>query len=493
MKRIVWGILAALAGMAVVASVLVPFRSSLSVAMTALVLVVPVIIGVVVGGLWAGVVSVFAGFFVYVYFFVPPYLTTSIGSTQNWVALGVYMAITLPVAYVVDRMHVARSTERRRAVEIRQLLELSELLVEDRPLDVLLSTVVAAVFTSFDARQVAILLPVDDQLTVVASAGDPVGRDQLLDLRAQWLRGPDHPADRSVTTLVAAGGPVGLLVLGDTPEPGHDREALQLFATQIALAVERVQLREVAIRTRLDAQVDRLATMLVTAVSHDLRTPLASIKASSSVLADEALDIGSDDARRLAHLVDVQADRLAVLVQDLLDMGRIQAGVLEPHRMTVPLRELVGSVVTDLSGVLAADLVEVEVPDGLPPVDVDPTLIERVLANLVTNAARHAPPGTSVRIAARPYDDRRIELSVADRGPGVSAGRRSDLFGLNARRDDDSGAGLGLIIARTFVEAHGQTIWVDDAPGGGARFSLTLPAAVPVAGEVSGVADPRHR
>ena len=124
-------------------------------------------------------VSVFAGFFVYVYFFVPPYLTTSIGSTQNWVALGVYMALTLPVAYVVDRMHAARSIERRQAVEIRQLLELSELLVEDRPLDVLLSTVVAAMFTSFDARQVAILLPDADGLQVAASAGDPVDGDQL--------------------------------------------------------------------------------------------------------------------------------------------------------------------------------------------------------------------------------------------------------------------------------------------------------------------------
>ncbi len=153
MRRSVLGILAPLLAMAVFAGAMIPFRPHLSEAMTALVLVVPIIIGVVVGGLWAGVVSVFTGFFVYVYFFVPPYLTTSIGSTENWVALAVYMAITLPVAYVVDRMHVARAAERRRNAEIRQLLELSELIVEDRPLDVLLSTVVAAMFATFDAAR----------------------------------------------------------------------------------------------------------------------------------------------------------------------------------------------------------------------------------------------------------------------------------------------------------------------------------------------------
>ncbi len=141
--------------------------------MTALVLVVPVIIGVVVGGPWAGVVSVVVGFFVYVYLFVPPYLTPSIGSTQNWVALGVYMAITAPGRLVVDRMHAPGPSNAQADWEIRQLLELSELLVEDRPLEVLLSTVVAAMFTTFDAGQVAILLPGPDGLQVVASAGDP--------------------------------------------------------------------------------------------------------------------------------------------------------------------------------------------------------------------------------------------------------------------------------------------------------------------------------
>jgi two-component system, OmpR family, sensor histidine kinase KdpD len=492
MRRTAWGILAALGAIAVVAGALIPFRSSLGEAMTALVLVLPVIVGVVVGGLWAGVVSVFAGFFVYVYFFVPPYLTTSIGSMQNWVALGVYMALTLPVAYVVDRMHAARSIERRQAEEIRQLLELSELLVEDRPLDELLSTVVAAMCSSFDARQVAILLPGPDGLEVAAAAGNPVGTAQRRVLAHAWLDGTGPPGDTGTIALSAAGRPIGLLALDPAAGAVRDREALQLFATQIALAVERMQLREEAIRTRLDAQVDRLATMLVTAVSHDLRTPLASIKASSSVLADDRLDIGTPDARRLARLVDLQADRLAELVQDLLDMSRIRAGVLRPRCRDVAVGDLVDSVVEELGTVLAGVVVEVDAPDDLPPVTVDPTLIERVLANLLANAARHAPRGTAVLVAARRSGSGVVELSVSDHGLGVGAERHADLFGLAARRDADSGAGLGLIIARTFVEAHGQSIWVDGSPVGGARFCFTLPASPLVGGRTAVAADPRH-
>jgi len=481
MRRNVVGVLTALIAMAVFAGAMIPLRSHLSEAMTALVLVVPIIIGVVVGGLWAGVISVVAAFVVYVYFFVPPYLTTSIGRTENWVALAVYLAITFPVASVVDRMHAARAAERRRSSEIRQLLELSELLVEDRPVDDLLSTVVAAVYATFDASQVAILLPGPEGLGVVASAGAPVTASQLRELSSTRF-GPS--ADRRSTVgsdeplvlpLSAAGRPIGLLVLGAVAQPDHDSEALLLFANQIALAVERVQLRDQVIRTQLAEQVDRLAKMLVTAASHDLRTPLASIKASSSILSDASLDLDSTVAHDLARLIDDQADRLADLVQNLLDMGRIQAGVLQPRVVSTTVRELVDTVVCGSASVLDQYTVEVELADELPSVTVDPMLIDRVLANLLANAVRYAPKNSSIRIVARTVAPDCVEVSVVDRGPGVSRERQVDIFGLNARRNEDSGAGLGLIIAKTFVEAHRQRIWVDDAPGGGARFSFTLP------------------
>jgi two-component system sensor histidine kinase KdpD len=273
-----------------------------------------------------------------------------------------------------------------------------------------------------------------------------------------------------------------------------------LFANQIALAVERVQLREQALRTRVNEQMAHLAKTLVAAVAHDLRAPLASIKASSSTLSDAELDISPDSRQNLATLIDVQADRLADLVQNLLDMSRIQAGVLRPRCTVTMLSKLVSAVLADPPPAWHGHDVRVELPDGLPPIDADLVLMSRVLANLVDNAVRHSPSGAPVLIRAAvivpsgglggvipPGASRApsgaIELSVTDHGPGVDPARRDEIFRLFARRDDDAGAGLGLTIAKTFVEAHGQRIWVEDAPGGGARFCFTLPVALPIADE----------
>ena len=266
---------------------------------------------------------------------------------------------------------------------------------------------------------------------------------------------------------------------------GPEREPLTLFANQIALAVERAQLREQALRTRLTEEMARLAKTLVAAVSHDLRAPLARIKASSSTLADDELDIGPQARQSLVKLIDGQADRLADLVQNLLDMSRIQAGVLQPRRMPASLPELAAGVAADLGPALRSHQLRVELPEDLPQVDVDRTLIARVLTNLLENAIRHAPKGTPITVTAMASPPEGVLVSVADRGPGVSPDRRDEVFGMLARRDADAGAGLGLTIARTFVEAHGQRIWVEDSPGGGARFCFTLPVAAAPAAQPS--------
>ena len=283
-----------------------------------------------------------------------------------------------------------------------------------------------------------------------------------------------------VLALTAAGRPVGLLALSADAAARHEREPLLLFANQIALAVERAQLREQALRTRVNEEMARLAKTLVAAVSHDLRAPLASIKASSSTLSDAELDISADARQSLARLIDAQADRLADLVQNLLDMSRIQAGVLRPRCTVTTLGELVSAVIGDPAPTWHGHDVRVEIPAELPPIDVDLVLMSRVLANLVENAVRHSPADAPIVIRAAATTQGAIELSVADRGPGVDASRRDEIFGLFARRDDDAGAGLGLTIAKTFVEAHGQRIWVEDAPSGGARFCFTLPVAAPL-------------
>jgi len=498
MKRIVIGTVAALASMALLTGVMLPLRAHLSIATTALVLVVPVVIGVVVGGFVVGVVGVIAGFLVYDFFFIPPYLTLWVGRGQNWAALAVYVAVMLPVARTVAGLNVARARERRQGAELRELFELSGLLLEDKKLDELLSAVVTMVAEVFGSRQVAVFLPHDGNLEVAAAFGDPLSEDQIRLVLpspgelASLSAHPDARGEVLVHALTAAGRPVGLLVLSAESVAGLEREPLSLFANQIALAVERAQLREQVLRTRLNEEIARLAKTLVAAVSHDLRSPLARIKASSSTLADNEIDLDQPTRQSLAALIDKQADRLADLVQNLLDMSRIQAGVLQPRRTETSLAELVDRVLGDLGPALHRHPVRLDLPDTLPPVEVDVTLISRVLTNLLENAIRHAPKGTPITIGAQTRLPDAVAVFVADHGPGVSPDQRDEIFGLLARRDSDAGAGLGLSIAKTFLEAHGQRIWVDDAPHGGARFWFTLPTAQMIPEEPQRGAGARH-
>ena len=498
MRRSVIGTVAALGSMAALTAAMIPLRSHLSIATTALILIVPVVIGVVTGGFIAGIISVGAGFLVYDFFFIPPYLTLWVGRPENWVALGVYAAVMLPVSQVVAGMNSAKAEARRQGREMRELFELSHLLVEDKPLDVLLSTIVTTVAEVFGAEQVALLLPDGGRLRVVAFAGEPLAETQLrriLPATGQLATLDARPFKRDglfVLALTAAGRPIGLLVLTGEAAARHEREPLLLFANHIALAVERVQLRDQALQAKLAEEVARLAKTLVTAVSHDLRAPLTSIKASSSTLADDEFDSNPETTRRLAKLIDVQADRLADLVQNLLDMSRIQGGVLQPRYAVAALADLVTTVVDDLASGPRGHVIRVEISEDLPPTDVDIALVSRVITNLLENAIRHSPKGTPITVRARLIDQDRIEVSVTDLGPGVSPNRRGEIFELFARRDGDAGAGLGLTIAKTFIEAHGQRIWVDDGPEGGARFCFTLPVAASLPDEPELVAHPYH-
>jgi two-component system sensor histidine kinase KdpD len=482
-RRSITGSVAALVSTAVLTAAMLPLRDDVSIATTALVLVVPVVVGVVMGGFPVGAFSVIVGFLVYDFFFIPPYLTLYVGATQNWAALGVYAVVMLPVARVVAGMNTARAEARERGMQIRQLFELSTSLVEDKPLEELLTIIVTTLRDVFDAHQVALLLPRAGELEIVASAGATLTEEDRRRLQGSLGRlarlNADEPqhADPLRFALVAAGRPVGMLTVSGIAITDQQREPLLLFANQIALAVERAQLREQALRAELTEEMERLARTLVAAVSHDLRAPLASIKAASSTLTDPQLSDGLDRhaQRQLATLVDAQADRLAALVTNLLDMSRVQAGVLRPRASIADLRDIVDTVLAELP---ARDQpLLVDVPADLPLIDVDVVLIGRVLTNLVQNAARYAPKGSPITIAARHTGPDVITVSVTDRGPGVSPDRRSEIFGLFIRRHGDTGTGLGLAIAKTFIDAHRQRIWVEDAPGGGARFCFTLPVA----------------
>jgi two-component system sensor histidine kinase KdpD len=393
-------------------------------------------------------------------------------------------------------MNSAKAEARRQGREIRELFELSHLLVEDKSLDLLLSSVVTTLAEVFGADQIALLLPEAHKLVVVASVGAPLSDAQLrrvLPESGELATLDTRPFERDgllVVALTAAGRPAGLLVLSGMAATRHESEPLMLFANQIALAVERVQLREQVLQARLAEEMAALAKTLVTAVSHDLRAPLTSIKASSSTLVDTEFAIDPDTTRKLATLIDVQVDRLAELVQNLLDMSRIQAGVLQPRCSVASIADIVIAAVDDFAP--RGYVIRTEIEDDLPPVDADLVLISRVLANLLENAIRHGPKTEPITVCATLTEEHLIEVTVTDKGPGVSPQRRHEIFELFARRSNDAGAGLGLMIAKTFIEAHDQRIWVDDAPGGGARFCFTLPLATTLPEEPTRAAHSHH-
>ncbi len=461
---------------------MLPFRPHLNLATTGLVLVLPVVAGVIVGGFAAGMASAIAGFVVYDYAFTRPYGELGVGSAQEWVALAVYVLVMLLVSRVVANLQRARTDAQRLASETRRLFELSELLVEESTVEDLLRTIVRAVRTAFDIPGVALLVPDGERLEIAASDGERLSPAEIHQLDA----GSGVPVSLGTATgspdrlrtvaLTASGRPVGILALRGAPTSPADRALLGTFANHAALALERAQLRERAMRSELLEEGDRLRRALMGAVSHDLRTPLATMKVASSTLLNPVTPLGADDVAELHSLIDLETDRLTRLVTSLLDMSRYDAGVLDVHRAPAAVDHLVRESLTDLRSALGERTVEVRIPDALPKVDVDPLLIGQVLANLLDNAHRHAPPGTVITVSGEFRRDR-VAVSVADRGPGVPPEEHDVVFDRFTRFDTGGRAGLGLNIAKTFVEAHGERVWVEDVTGGGARFVFTLPPA----------------
>jgi two-component system sensor histidine kinase KdpD len=458
---------------------MLPLRDHISVSTAALVLVIPVVLGVVVGGFVAGTVSVMAGFLVYDYAYIPPYRTLNVGNAQNWTALIVYVVVMLLVAQVVARVDAARAQAQRGTIAMRRLYELSELLVGDQSVSELLENIVQAARTMFDVPGVSLLILQDDRLTVAATSGEPLTGAELRQL------GPDSGLPISVGTapessselrtiaLTSSGRPVGMLAMRSLPVSEIDRSFLNTFANDAALALERAQLRERARRTQLLEEVDRLRHGLMGAISHDLRTPLATIKVASSTLSTRANVLSPQDTYELHHLIEVESDRLTRLVTNLLDMTRIEAGVFEVHRTKTPLIDLVNEAVTALGPTMNERRIAINVPPSFGDVNVDRLIMGQVLINLLDNAVRHSPSDGLITIAAELHNGH-VTLSVSDEGPGVALSNQESLFNRFVQFDTGGRAGLGLTIAKTFVEAHGERIWYEDAPDGGARFLFTL-------------------
>ena len=413
----------------------------------------------VAGGLWPAVGGSIAASLLINWFFTPPLHTWTIAEPENVLGLVVFLLVAVVVSVLVDREARQRAEADRRRAEAEALARLTaRVAAEDDPLPGLVEHLRA----TFGLHAAAVLHRRDDGTWErEAGAGD---------------NPPSHPDEGDDRVELESGS---LLVLRGPRLPAESLQVLSAFAAQLTVAVRgRTLARDAAAAASL-AEADALRTAILAAVSHDLRTPLASVKAAVSSLRDPDVVWGPKQTEEFLETIELETDRLTSLVGNLLDMSRLQAGAVTLVRRVVGLDEVVPKALGSLAG--SGRDVEVDVPETLPRVDVDPVLLERAVANIVANARAWSPPDRAVRVQGSRVGNR-VELRVIDGGPGVPAGERERMFRPFQRLGDrptGDGVGLGLAVARGFVEAMGGELAIEDTPGGGATMVLAFAAAGP--------------
>jgi two-component system sensor histidine kinase KdpD len=423
-------------------------------------------------------------------FFVPPYLTFAVSDAQYLVTFTVMLLVGLVISGLAIRIRTqaesARDRERRTAV----LYAMSRELASTRGVDELVDIAVRHIGDVFRARAIVLLPHAEGRLT-------PRGRgttDWSVDANelgvARWVFEHRQPAGLGTATLPGAAGiyvpllaPLGCVgVLGvrptetqafDTPERLHH---LETFANQTALAIARARLADEAQQAEVRIETERLRNSLLSSVSHDLRTPLATITGAATTLLEQGGRLDVATQRDLLESVREEADRLNRLVQNLLQMTRLQSGELTLRREWHSIEEVVGAALRRVDRRLSGRRLSTRILPDLPLVAMDGVLVEQVLVNLLDNALKYTPPGSPIELIAT-ATDRAVTIEVADRGPGIPPGEEEKIFEkfYRARPDESRGAGLGLAICQAVVHAHGGRIWAQNLPGGGVAFLFTIP------------------
>jgi len=447
LRRQLAGAALAVAGLPALTALLVAWRGHLNLSDDLLIYLVAVVAVTVVGGFWPAVLAAVAASLLLNWYFTAPLHTFTIAEPKNLLALVLFVTVAVAVSSVVHLAARREADAARSAKETASLLSLAQTVLggADTPADVL------------------------DHLT--ASHG---GHAELLErVAGRWIR---------VASSGAAGQDASVIRFEVRPDLALEVRGQAASATasllagytaQAVAALDRARLRTQAAQAEALAEGNRMRTALLAAVSHDLRTPLASIKASVSSLRQTDVHWTEEDEADLLANIEQNADRLDALVGNLLDMSRLQTGSLAPFLRAIAVDEVAPVALRGLDG---GDALQIVVPDDLPLVRADPGLLERVLANLFSNALRHSPPDSPPALLAREDGDR-VVLEVVDHGAGVPGDLKEQIFEPFLRLEERSpGVGLGLAVAKGFAEAMGGTIAAVDTAGGGLTMRVTLPA-----------------
>ncbi|MFL6117789.1 MAG: ATP-binding protein [Catenulispora sp.] len=447
-------------------------RTRLNLVSDVLVMLIGVVLVARLGGLLSALFTSITASLLLNYYFIPPFYRFTITDSNNIIALAVFAGVGLAMASVVDI--VARQT-RRAANASAQAETLSELAVSVLRGDEAISALLGRFRETFGMESVALLERADPAApNRPDEQDDPAAWRLVAATSASGTMPCRMPGEADV---LAAAGPDAVLALKGRTLPASDQMVLTAFAAQAAVALDRSRLASKAAEAEPLAEADKMRTALLAAVSHDLRTPLAAARLAVASLEDDSIDWSPQDRAELLTGARESLDRLNRLVENLLDMSRLQAGALNLHLEPVSAQDVVAaaldSLPTDRGDVQTADL------DGVPDIVADPALLERAIANLVGNALNHGGTDHPVLVSASALAGR-VELRVIDRGPGIQPqdlGRIFTPFQRLGDRDNTTGVGLGLALSRGLVEAMGGTLTPEDTPGGGLTMVVTLPAA----------------
>ncbi|WP_426512891.1 ATP-binding protein [Dactylosporangium sp. McL0621] len=457
-RRRLLGFGVALAGLPGLTAALAGLRGEMALPSDILAYLVLAVAAALVGGLIPALICAVGGFLLLNWFFTPPLYQFTIAERENVLALIAFVFVAAAVATVVDQAARRARDAARASAEAQTLATLAgSVLHGDNPLQALLDRV----RESFALTSVTLLERggEHDPWRIAATVG-----------------GPPCTAPSDGDTEVPIDDDAALVLRGH-PLQAADRRLIEAFAAHAAIALRHQRLGHQAAAAQTLEEVDKLRTALLSAVSHDLRTPLASAKAAVGSLRSPDIDFSPEDTEELLATAEESLDRLTRLVENLLDMSRLQAGALAMTLEPVGVGEAIPRAVDDL-GPLAVG-VRISVADDLPEVYADPALLERVLVNVLANAVRHSPPGHPPMIGVSEHAGL-VDIRIIDHGPGIPAADRDRVFQPFQRlgdRDNATGVGLGLALSRGLAEAMGGSLQPEHTPGGGLTMTLTLPSA----------------
>ena len=481
----------AIVAIATIASVL--FRDSLAPTNLAMLYLVGVVVVAMRCSRWISVTASFLSVAAFDFFCVPPYLTFAVSDYQYVFTFVGMLVVALVISTQTARLkdHAAQAAVREARTEALYRLS-SKLAGETRVFEA--ARAAAALAEEVFGARVVMFLPEDGKLSFRRRTSDVLPVPPSEESIAQWVFDHGHKAglrtdahaEATALYLPLRGARETFGVLAVLPELGSNMEnriflpeqqqLLEVFASQTALAIERTLSQRSAEETRVHMQTEQMRSSLLSAMSHDLRTPLASITGAASTLRSQNDRLPLETKQELLESISDEAERLSRLVGNLLDMTRFESGGVELRRDFYPLEEIVGTVLQRMEPQLQGRTVTTDLAENLPMVFVDDVLIGQVLWNLLENAAKYTPPGSPLELAA--FDEQEAAIiEVRDRGPGIPPGEEERIFEkfYRGKSVNIRGAGLGLPICRAIVQAHKGTIQALARAGGGTTFRISLP------------------